>query len=75
MKVTLVGKKSGIAKTSGKPYCFAYINHPDNGVVGLSAENLYLSAEIVNADELKVGSVYDVQTNLKGYVLSFEPVK
>ncbi len=76
MKVMLIGKehRSGTAKKTGKDYnlTFAHVAFNKNGCDGQAVETIALDATTYPAAALKVGDVYEVDRDNRGYVIAFE---
>ena len=77
MKVTVVGKRhlSGTSRKNGNPFnnSVVYVTCPMSGVDGLSVDSLWLDAVQYPIDSIKVGSVYDVDRDSRGYIVGFSP--
>ena len=77
MKIKVIGKshKTGIGKSSGKPYDFieVHYNGPARGVEGLGALTLCLDPQTSPYDSITVGGDYIAEFDGKGYLLDFYP--
>ena len=78
MKVTVVGKRhlSGTSRKTGNPFnnTVVYVTMSQSGVDGLSVDSLWLDAVEHPSDGIKVGGVYDVDRDARGYIIGFNPV-
>lgn len=66
---------SGTSKKTGKPFDFfkAYLQYKRSGVAGYATDALILQAD--KFPEPIVGSIYDVDRDFNGYLISFEECK
>jgi len=75
MKVNVLGKEyvSGTSKKNGKPFAanVVYISHKKNGVEGMCVDNVWLDPVGYPLDGIRVGSVYDLDRDSRGFVIDF----
>ena len=79
MKIKVIGKAhfEGTSKKSGNAYNFNQIHYigKSRGVEGDAALTLSLDPVAYPMASIKVGGMYDVDFDQRGYVVSFAPVQ
>lgn len=79
MKVTVIGKEhvSGTSKKTGKPFSATVVHtsYKRNRVDGLAVEAVWLDDVTYPVESVKVGSVYDLDRDSRGFVCGFEPAR
>ncbi len=78
MKIKVIGKQhmKGTSKKTGQPYDFValHFNAPARGVEGIAAQTVNIDPALISFDRIAIGTEYDLETDLRGYVVSVEPV-
>lgn len=78
MKVTVTGKEriSGTSKKTGRAFdsVVVYVVFPAKGVTGLKTDNIWLDPNQYPLDSIKVNSDYDVDLDIRGWLLAFKPL-
>lgn len=79
MVVKLEGKeeRQGTSRKTGKDYHFIVLHFllRQNGVDGMSAQQVLCDPSVMAYDKLLVGQMYDIQCDFKGSILSVVPAK
>lgn len=79
MKIMIEGKAhlEGTSRRTGKDFNFNQIHYlaPARGVEGVAAKTLGLDPIAYPYASIKVGEVYDVEFDERGYVVAFVPAE
>ena len=79
MKVTVVGKEyvHGTSRKNGKPFeaNVVHVSHKKMGVEGQAVDSIWLNVDEYPLPSIRVGGVYDVDRDSRGFLLSFDPIK
>ena len=79
MKIMIEGKAhlEGTSRRTGKDFNFNQIHYlaPARGVEGVAAKTLGLDPAMYPYASIKVGEVYEVKFDERGYVVSFTPAE
>lgn len=77
MKVTVLGKQNlkGTSRKTGKPFDsnVAHVSMEQNGVEGKAVQTIWLDPATYPLHTIKVGAVYNVDYDNRGFLVSFTP--
>jgi len=75
MKVNVLGKEyvHGTSHKTGKDFAanVVHISHKKNGVEGVCVESVWLDSDGYPLSDIRVGSVYDLDRDSRGFVIDF----
>lgn len=79
MVVKLEGKEDrhGTSRKTGKDYHFIVLHFllVQQGVEGISAQQVLCDPSVIPYDKLLVGQMYDIEFDFRGNILSVTPAK